>query len=398
MGRERKMVVFGGSNTASEVFNDTIVLDLDTWLWVHPHIKGSLPHERSVHTCNMVEDKLFVIGGIDSTRRFKDIYTLGLTNLVHVEDPAMGPLTRRPRRSSRASPRVIAGAPVAPPSPTPNPPLMSIPAQARKSNEELLRVDEPITSSYQNGILATVQGQSFSGTPQKPTVVDSNYRSAPHTPTSVPAGPLSVVVPPSPLMSVQAAMITERFGDYDHGRKSPVSSPLQSFSLRTSTPSQSIRSNGSPRQQSEFKIDNASSSSSSSSSSSTSPPSSMAAFLTNLGLARLIPKFEAEEIDMSVLPYLTEENLEFLGVNTLGSRLRLVNAIQALKGPSNSKQGSNNTEALEASVERLVSTVLVATNTLTETMHFITTKLTNGVVVKSSSPPATKSISSSSSS
>ena len=112
----------------------------------------------------------------------------------------------------------------------------------------------------------------------------------------------------------------------------------------------------------------------------------MSTFLTNLGLARLIPKFEAEEIDMSVLPYLTEENLEYLGVNTLGARLRLVNAIQALKG-TNSVQKPK-TEALEASVERLVSTVLVATNTLTETMHFITTKLTNGVKTGSPTSPS----------
>lgn len=134
--------------------------------------------------------------------------------------------------------------------------------------------------------------------------------------------------------------------------------------------------------------------------------SPMAIFLSNIGLSRLIPKFEAEEIDMAVLPYLTEENMEFLGVNTLGARLRLSNAIQTLKSPLNnsSKSTSNTlhlpqygsqspsaalqpgTEPLEAAVERLVSTVLVATNTLTDTMHFITTKLNNAQPLSTTSP------------
>lgn len=126
--------------------------------------------------------------------------------------------------------------------------------------------------------------------------------------------------------------------------------------------------------------------------------------LTSLGLQRLIPKFEAEEIDMTVLPYLSEDHFEYLGANTLGAKLRLTKAIQNLRAatsgegalrkgiagtstPSGSLSGSHSTlpaiapsassmESLEASVERMVSTVLMATNTLTETMHFITTKLT----------------------
>lgn len=422
MGRERKMIVFGGSNTASEVFNDTTVLDLDTWLWVRPNIKGSLPHERSVHTCNMVEDKLFVIGGIDSTRRFKDIYTLNLTNLVHIEDTGSGLSGRRPRRSSRASPRVAVTQAVAPVSPSTTAPQPIARNELHKSMEEVkLIAAEPHHATYSTSII------------QHPPQLQTMHP------------PLSVIIPSQP--SPSPISIPDRLAIED-GSKSPrtpptVPSPMRSPVINGSRRSMELfaEANGRLTQQHTH-----------SQPAQQNSADSIAVFLTNLGLQRLIPKFEAEEIDVSVLPLMTDEHFEQLGVNTLGAKLRLSKAIQGLRNanlssvPSNpyqlttmttanaslgvgtatpgsvfglprhssplpptsmspspfltnhnlvpppyappygSSSSSITSDALEASVERLVSTVLIATNTLTETMHYFTTKLNNGNKPTSSTP------------
>jgi hypothetical protein len=432
LGRERKMVVFGGSNTGGDVFNDTIVLDLDTLQWMHLNIKGSLPQARSVHSCNTVEDKLFVIGGIDSTRRFKDIYTLSLTSLVHVEDPGMAPLRGRPRRSSRASPRVVSLSspnsssnnggsststmPVSPTSASLTSSTSSAPPvagaippthphllQTRRSNEDIRSSDPgsslliaPLSVSIPNNI-------THHGLPLE--TVDEGGRLSPLTPNSS----LSFSSPMRQRMSNSSSNSLRRSAP-SNGSLSPI--PLNG--IPPSFLATSLNANPSffdPQQHflQNFQMDPLSQSrlNRSPNGSMESLPllSPMAIFLSNLGLSRLIAKFEAEEIDMSVLPYLTEENLEYLGVNTLGARLRLTNAIQSLKHnptqprTSGSPLGSqlplppqqlvqqypqNGTETLEASVERLVSTVLVATNTLTDTMHFITTKLNNTVQPSSS--------------
>lgn len=511
LGRERKMVIFGGSNTAGDVFNDTYVLDLDTYQWSNLNIQGSLPQARSVHSCNTVEDKLFVIGGIDSNRRFKDIYTLSLSTVVHpTEDPSMVPLrsSGRPRRSSRASPRVhsvasptstphnisngnglnspnghsnaVGGtnsnslpatstatlatatlnqaALVAPASPTstqhaqaaaggasnaPNPIILH-PAHLVHTPSgpyyAMPQAAQPVTPNTPIASASTVGNATFAASPfPHPLQVRRSNEELVRSSdgASLPNGgvlPLSVHIP------------SQGFESIDDGRLSPLMahSPLNSFSspMRqrpTSSNSGGLRRSGngtvspaslssahssasvpsglqvtpghpeSPHQLQNSQYDALPqmryNRSANSSMESLPPLSPMAVFLSGLGLSRLISKFEAEEIDMSVLPYLTEENMEYLGVNTLGARLRLANAIQALRvSPPASKSASmtqglanptslgNTTphqtamEPLESAVERLVSTVLVATNTLTETMHFITTKITNVQAPTSTSP------------
>jgi class 3 adenylate cyclase len=56
----------------------------------------------------------------------------------------------------------------------------------------------------------------------------------------------------------------------------------------------------------------------------------IAAWLRGLGLERHEPAFRANEIDAGVLPNLTADDLKDLGVNLVGHRRRLLDAIAAL--------------------------------------------------------------------
>src|SRR5438874_8487922 len=58
----------------------------------------------------------------------------------------------------------------------------------------------------------------------------------------------------------------------------------------------------------------------------------VADWLRGLGLEQYEPAFRANEIDARVLPSLTAEDLKDLGVNLVGHRRRLLDAIAALRG------------------------------------------------------------------
>src|ERR1700751_5907249 len=60
-------------------------------------------------------------------------------------------------------------------------------------------------------------------------------------------------------------------------------------------------------------------------------------WLRSLGLAKYEAAFRENEIDESVLPSLTHETLKELGVTAVGHRLKLLDAIAALRGDVSSK-------------------------------------------------------------
>jgi class 3 adenylate cyclase/predicted ATPase len=64
------------------------------------------------------------------------------------------------------------------------------------------------------------------------------------------------------------------------------------------------------------------------------------AWLQSLGLGKYEAVFRENEIDETVLPSLTQENLKELGVTALGHRLKLLDAIAALLGETSSKAAS----------------------------------------------------------
>ena len=63
-------------------------------------------------------------------------------------------------------------------------------------------------------------------------------------------------------------------------------------------------------------------------------------WLRSLGLAKYEAAFRENEIDETVLPSLTHENLKELGVTALGHRLKLLDAIAAKRNDASGKAPS----------------------------------------------------------
>jgi SAM domain (Sterile alpha motif) len=61
-------------------------------------------------------------------------------------------------------------------------------------------------------------------------------------------------------------------------------------------------------------------------------------WLRSLGLERYEAAFRENDIDETVLPSLTEEHLKQLGVASLGHRVKLLDAIAALRNDATGKR------------------------------------------------------------
>src|SRR5512137_2448005 len=67
---------------------------------------------------------------------------------------------------------------------------------------------------------------------------------------------------------------------------------------------------------------------------------SLGGWLRSLGLGKYEASFRENEIDETVLPSLTEEHLKQLGVTALGHRVKLLDAIAALRGDASQQTPS----------------------------------------------------------
>eukprot|EP01122_Echinamoeba_exundans_P000807 TRINITY_DN1073_c0_g1_i1.p1 TRINITY_DN1073_c0_g1~~TRINITY_DN1073_c0_g1_i1.p1 ORF type:complete len:494 (-),score=43.04 TRINITY_DN1073_c0_g1_i1:30-1511(-) len=80
------LVIFGGGDGV-KLFNDVHLLPLRSQqlasmsYWFQPHIKGISPAARCAHTACILQNRVYVFGGGDSSRRFKDVYVLDTSNL-----------------------------------------------------------------------------------------------------------------------------------------------------------------------------------------------------------------------------------------------------------------------------------------------------------------------------
>ncbi|KAJ5765135.1 hypothetical protein N7520_004694 [Penicillium odoratum] len=59
-----KLIVFGGENEHREYLSDVVILDLQTFTWALPEIRGSIPRGRARHAAVIHDDKLFIVGGV----------------------------------------------------------------------------------------------------------------------------------------------------------------------------------------------------------------------------------------------------------------------------------------------------------------------------------------------
>src|ERR1700758_2018606 len=66
-------------------------------------------------------------------------------------------------------------------------------------------------------------------------------------------------------------------------------------------------------------------------------------WLRSLGLGKYEAAFRENEIDETVLPSLTHETLKELGVTAVGHRLKLLDAIAALRGDASGKRSTVDT-------------------------------------------------------
>ncbi|EFW20864.1 hypothetical protein D8B26_002836 [Coccidioides posadasii str. Silveira] len=62
--QDDKLIVFGGENERREYLSDIIILDLNTYTWTSPEVRGPIPRGRARHASVIYEDKLFVVGGV----------------------------------------------------------------------------------------------------------------------------------------------------------------------------------------------------------------------------------------------------------------------------------------------------------------------------------------------
>jgi hypothetical protein len=69
----------------------------------------------------------------------------------------------------------------------------------------------------------------------------------------------------------------------------------------------------------------------------------VASWLRSLGLGKYEAIFRENDIDEAVLPSLTHENLKELGVASFGHRVKLLDAIAALRGDASGKVPSIDT-------------------------------------------------------
>ena len=58
------LIIHGGRNDIkNELYNDIVLLDMETMNWIHPQFNGDPPLQRSEHKSVIISSKLFIFGG-----------------------------------------------------------------------------------------------------------------------------------------------------------------------------------------------------------------------------------------------------------------------------------------------------------------------------------------------
>jgi len=104
------------------------------------------------------------------------------------------------------------------------------------------------------------------------------------------------------------------------------------------------------------------------------PYGGITTWLKRLGMERFINNFVQEEIDMDVLPHLTEEHLKKIGVETIGARLCICAAIEKLKPPKE-HQVSKSEEVFEEQLVNISRSLECTAKTLTKLSNNLATSI-----------------------
>eukprot|EP01118_Nematostelium_gracile_P014914 TRINITY_DN5893_c0_g1_i1.p1 TRINITY_DN5893_c0_g1~~TRINITY_DN5893_c0_g1_i1.p1 ORF type:complete len:479 (-),score=121.39 TRINITY_DN5893_c0_g1_i1:67-1503(-) len=81
----KRVLIFGGGDGV-KILNDAWFWDPSTSQWSVVNIGGTAPPSRCAHTSTVLENKLIIFGGGDGGRRFKDLYTLDLDQVLKSEE------------------------------------------------------------------------------------------------------------------------------------------------------------------------------------------------------------------------------------------------------------------------------------------------------------------------
>jgi hypothetical protein len=92
----QKIFIFGGIGSTVSVQNeclqDIVVLDIDSWAWSTPVVKGTLPEPRFVHRMAAFSSKLLLFGGRTSgLEKFNDVHWFDTETMTWTkEDSVIG--------------------------------------------------------------------------------------------------------------------------------------------------------------------------------------------------------------------------------------------------------------------------------------------------------------------
>lgn len=93
----RYMVVVGGTITGKKWLRDTLVLDLERWVWMETRLSGAEIPPRESHTSLCANNRLYVFGGYKFPKANNDVW---MAQISHNDNIGSGPGETQGRRSS----------------------------------------------------------------------------------------------------------------------------------------------------------------------------------------------------------------------------------------------------------------------------------------------------------
>eukprot|EP01102_Stenamoeba_stenopodia_P013634 TRINITY_DN444_c0_g1_i1.p1 TRINITY_DN444_c0_g1~~TRINITY_DN444_c0_g1_i1.p1 ORF type:complete len:541 (-),score=56.77 TRINITY_DN444_c0_g1_i1:49-1671(-) len=311
-----KLFVFGGGN-GYHYLNDLYILDTETMTWSRAYVTGTSPAARSRHTATLVGTKLFVIGGGDDSRVYNDVYILDTETMSWSRPEPNGTMfvARWGHTATMVGNKLY---------------VFGGHDGQRMLND--LNILDPETMTWSQsavkGVIPTPRAGHtanmvadkliFFGGGDGVRMFNELYILDPSTlaftrPTLAGVAPTGRCAHTTTLWEGKLLI----FGGGDGGRRFKDLYVLDAESFLKNETDSVAKKKSNKRQQKRHDEKT--------------KTRDIASWLESCGMKKYYDLFVREEIDISVLPYVTEQHLEKIGVTSLGARLQLVNAINQYK-------------------------------------------------------------------
>ncbi|KAJ6253842.1 faciogenital dysplasia protein [Anaeramoeba flamelloides] len=87
----KQLYIFSGNRTNStteNMFTNLYILNLDNWEWETKHtMNGSPPTPRSGNTMSLIEDRIFIFGGMSDKKRLSDLHIFSISYDLWINNP-----------------------------------------------------------------------------------------------------------------------------------------------------------------------------------------------------------------------------------------------------------------------------------------------------------------------